>query len=226
MGVRVREKCRGSGVFWVFINHEGRRRSLKAGNRDVAEEVADRLRIKLKDNPDEVFVEREKAKPTFKAMSEQWLVKVNKTAKKSTVKRYGQVLNDYVLPVVGSKQVDEIRKADIADALEIAQDKRKSTSTLGLIRSCFAGPLELAAFREMIPANPAHGILRQMGIGRKSKDKNASAGKARFFTPEEVNLFLETCKKGWPEYHEFFLFLFMTGTRLGEALAITWKDIN
>jgi len=47
----------------------------------------------------------------------------------------------------------------------------------------------------MIPANPAHGIFRQMWIGRKSKDKNASAGKIRFFTPEEVNLFLETCEK-------------------------------
>jgi len=57
------------------------------------------------------------------------VVNVDKTAKKSTVKRCCQALNDYVLPVVGSKRVDEIRKADIADALEIAQDKRKSTST-------------------------------------------------------------------------------------------------
>ncbi len=32
MGVKVREKVQGSGVFWVFIHHHGKRVSLCANN--------------------------------------------------------------------------------------------------------------------------------------------------------------------------------------------------
>lgn len=227
MGIRVREKQKGSGEYWVFINHAGRRRSLKVGKLEVANEVADRLNIKLKDNPEELFREREKTKPAFKAISKQWLAKVKKKAKTTTVNRYNQLLTDYVLPAVGSKKVDQIRKADIADVIEAAQDRELSVSTLGLIRTCFSGPLDLATFREMIPANPANGIFKQMGISRKdSRKKNGQDKQVKFLTPEQVNFFLTTCQEGWPEYYEFFLFLFLTGTRLGEALAITWPDIE
>ena len=31
MGVKVREKPKGSGVYWVFINHGGTRESKKVG---------------------------------------------------------------------------------------------------------------------------------------------------------------------------------------------------
>lgn len=223
MGVRVREKKKGSGEYWVFINHNGRRRSLKVGKLDVANEVADQLQVKLKDNPDEIFKEREKPKPTFKVMSKQWLAKVVKAAKDSTIERYTQVLDSYVLPAAGLRRVDEIRKSTIADAIEEAQDEGLSVATLELIRTCFSGPLELAAFKELIPANPAHGILKQMGISRKNDKKRKAADRVKFMTPEQVNLFLTTCET---EYYEFFLFLFMTGTRLGEALAVTWPDIN
>ena len=45
MGVKIREKIKGSGVYWVFAAQDGRRRSWtwKAGKREVAEEVAKRL---------------------------------------------------------------------------------------------------------------------------------------------------------------------------------------
>ena len=33
MGVKVREKVEGSGVWWVFINHNGRRKSKKVAVR-------------------------------------------------------------------------------------------------------------------------------------------------------------------------------------------------
>lgn len=33
MGVRVREKPKGSGVWWVFVNHQHRRKARKVGDR-------------------------------------------------------------------------------------------------------------------------------------------------------------------------------------------------
>ena len=37
MGVKVREKERDSGIWWVFINHKGRRSSRQVGTKKAAE---------------------------------------------------------------------------------------------------------------------------------------------------------------------------------------------
>jgi integrase len=225
MGVKIREKIRGSGIYWVFAAQDGRRRSWKAGPLDVAKEVAKRITIKLTDDPDSVFKQREAPKPQFKRLAEEWIIKVGKRAKASTVERYEQILEDYVWPFVGTKRVNEIKRAHIADAIEAAQDKKLSVASLELIRTCFSGPLEIAAFREMIPANPVNGILKQMSISRTTEKKQTSGSNLKFLTPDQINLFLGVCGQHWPEYRHFFQFLFMTGTRLGEALAFTWDDI-
>ena len=48
MGVRVREKPPGSGTFWIFINHKGRRKSKKIGpDEGLANEVAQKIAAKL-----------------------------------------------------------------------------------------------------------------------------------------------------------------------------------
>lgn len=224
MGIKVREKQKGSGEFWIFINHEGRRKSVKVGSLAVAEEVAERLTAKLKFDPDAVFKEREAPKPAFKVLAKEWIKKLEKQGRKaSTLERYNQLLDDWVLPAVGSKKVDEIKKSHIADVLSKAHDEGLSVASLGNIRTCFSGPLEIAAFREMIPANPTYNILQQIGFSRKKDHKSKEI---RFFTPEESYYFLDTCQKEFPDYYAFFQLLFMTGLRLGEALAVTWQDVN
>ena len=40
MGVKVREKITGSGVWWVFVNHKGMRKSKKVGTEKLANEIA------------------------------------------------------------------------------------------------------------------------------------------------------------------------------------------
>ena len=47
MGVKVREKPKNSGVWWVFINHQGRRKAKKIGNKRAADEVAKKIEAKL-----------------------------------------------------------------------------------------------------------------------------------------------------------------------------------
>jgi hypothetical protein len=48
MAVMVREKISGSGIWWVFIHHDGKRRSKKIGDKKKALELAERIDIKLK----------------------------------------------------------------------------------------------------------------------------------------------------------------------------------
>ena len=48
MGVKVREKTKGSGIWWIFIDHRGRRKAKKIGkDRKVAESIAKKVEAKL-----------------------------------------------------------------------------------------------------------------------------------------------------------------------------------
>jgi hypothetical protein len=49
MGVRVREKPKGSGIYWIFINHKGRRKSKKIGDEKTANEVAKKIKSEVEE---------------------------------------------------------------------------------------------------------------------------------------------------------------------------------
>lgn len=73
MAVRVREKPKGSGEWWIFINHRGNRKSKKIDkDKKVALEVAEKIKAKLVLN--ELSIEKINSKcPTFKEYAEMWL---------------------------------------------------------------------------------------------------------------------------------------------------------
>ena len=47
MGVKVREKAQGSGVFWIFVNHNGQRTSRQVGSKKAAEQAKQQIEAKL-----------------------------------------------------------------------------------------------------------------------------------------------------------------------------------
>ncbi|MBW2198119.1 MAG: hypothetical protein JRF58_09780, partial [Deltaproteobacteria bacterium] len=73
MAVTVREKPKGSGQWWIFINHQGKRKSKKIGmDKRLAREVAEKIKAKLVLN--ELRIEKINSKcPTFKEYAEMWL---------------------------------------------------------------------------------------------------------------------------------------------------------
>ena len=56
MGVKVREKPLGSGIYWIFINHHGKRKSKKIGmDEKLAHEVAEKIKAKQSDRAETVL---------------------------------------------------------------------------------------------------------------------------------------------------------------------------
>ena len=47
MGVIVKEKVKGSGEWWIFIYHNGRKKTKKIGDYDLAENLAQKIRARL-----------------------------------------------------------------------------------------------------------------------------------------------------------------------------------
>jgi integrase len=72
VGVKVREKVKGSGEWWLFIDHHGKRKSKKIGSKKVAHEAAKALEAKLALGDLGVLDEETKT-PLFKEYAELWL---------------------------------------------------------------------------------------------------------------------------------------------------------
>jgi len=64
MGVKVREKVKGSGVWWVFISDKGERSFKQVGSEKAARKVADIIQARLKLGQDAVPKEKPAA-PTL-----------------------------------------------------------------------------------------------------------------------------------------------------------------
>lgn len=229
MGVTFRENPKGSGKYMVFVRHQNRRRSFAVpGGRVMAKQMVKDFEDVLRENPDSIFTKKKKERevPTFRKLAEEWLA--SHRGKESTLQRYESLLKAYVYPTIGQLRVDHIRRADCKMVITKARKRGDSRSQQGLIRTTMVGVLEEALDHEFITANPARRIL---GKGNVRRPKRPTP-----FTEDERNLFMEaTIKEDAREdnhrrtvrkWYPLFLFLFHSGCRLGEALAIEWKDVD
>ena len=107
MGVKVREKQKGSGVWWVFISHHGKRKAKRIGkDKSLAKTVAKKIEAKLVLG--EMDLEKaEPEVPTFGEVGRLWITQPHDW-KESTRDIYRSNLADYVYPTFGKTRVDQI----------------------------------------------------------------------------------------------------------------------
>jgi integrase len=222
MGVKVREKPPGSGVFWIFINHNGKRKAKKIGtDEDKANEVAEKIKAKLVLGEFNIKTRRRSTQLLFKNYGKTWLeVYIKSIRTQSTYERYEGVLRNHVYPALGNKPLDQIKRSDIKNLILTLHKKSLSKSSLELVRDVISGPMNYAIDEEIITANPVAGIFKQLKLERPRKLEKDPLNFS------EVDLFLATCQKHFADYYTFFLTAFRTGMRSGELLALEWRDID
>jgi len=121
MGVNIREKPTGSGIYWIFINHNGKRKSKKVGDKETAEEVAKKIRARLLLG--ELNVEKiNRIGKTFKEVADKWL-SLPHDWKESTRENYQFNLNKNIFPVFQNRRVDEIKRKELKFFLMIYLSK-------------------------------------------------------------------------------------------------------
>ena len=222
MGVKVRERPAGSGDYWIFIDHKGKRRAKKIGrDRKMAIEAARKVEAKLALG-DFGVLERKEPVSTFKDYAEEWLECFAKTAlKSSTCRGYRSILDKHLNPVFGRTPINEITRSHvkafiarkIKDGMTVSRIKRVKASLSGIFTHAFEDGL--------VQANPAAKLDRLLS----SKDRRRRK-KIDPYTAEELAIFLDAIKNHFPEHYTLFLTLARTGVRLGECLGLQWGDID
>lgn len=222
MGAKVRERPKGSGIYWVVIDHQGKRKSKKIGkNKTLANKIAQRIEAKLVLGELEMLDGNESPRPTFEKYANHWLEEYIKPLRRpSTYERYSGILNRHVFPTLGKRPINEIKRSEIRNLILKKNKAGLSRSMLCLIRDVISGAMGFAVEDELISGNPVSGILKRL---RLERDKRITVEP---MTEQEVDRFLETCFRHYRDFYEFFLCAFRTGMRLGELLGLKWSDID
>jgi integrase len=221
MGVKVRERPKDSGVWWIFIDHKGKRKAKRVGSEEAARKAAKLIEAKLTLG-DVGVANREKPKaPTFKEYAELWLRGyVKRLRRETTFERYAGILRQYVYPAIGKLAIDEVTRKDVRDLLLGLYNKGLSKGSVCLTRDVLSGPFAHAIDDEIIESNPVQGVVKRLQLTRNKTSEIEPLTRA------EVRLFLETCQEYRPDYYPLFLTAFRCGLRLGELLALQWGDTD
>ena len=224
MGVTVRQKQPGKGnPWWVFIHHQGKRRSKIVGDKKTADAVAARIRTKLKLGEFNML-EEENPCPLFKDYAEQWFKSHVKTfCKYSTMKGYEGCFTNHILPRFGPEPLDTIKRKDIKDLMCSKLGEGLTPGTVRNIKACLSGIFTSAVEDEIIVVNPAARLGKQINKMIKKQDPKQDINP---FTREEAQLFLKTAKWYCPRYYPAFMCALRTGVRLSELIGLKPGDID
>lgn len=117
---------------------------------------------------------------------------------------------------LGDKALRDITSEDIQDVLErLLTDKKYSTVNEYYMRLCVL--MRYATKHEYITTNPCNKVDLK-------KDPNLHKEEMVFWTEEQFNKFINNVDS--TIFHLLFSNQFYMGTRIGEALALQWKDLD
>ncbi len=217
MGVKVREKPKGSGVYWVFINHQGRRKSKRIGTDEgIALDVAEKIKAKLVLG--ELDVEKIKpSAPKFKQVAQMWL-KQPHDWKESTREGYQLNFNKHVFPAFKSVPVDKITRKSLKNFFNKLYASGLNVNTIRLVRAPFSGVLSYAVELEQINSNP----MRDVEL--KYKKKKFEIEPLNEIESQKVLDEAKIFQAG--KYYPPMLCALRTGMRIGEIIALQWRDLD
>jgi len=221
MGVTVREKIQGSDVWWIFINHKGKRASKKAGSKKAAKESAAKIEREIALERFNLRTAQVERVPTFEEYAEKWLSGyVAANLKPATYCSYKCVLENHLLPAFGEQPMNAITREAVKEFLYQKKGTGLSARSVELIGVTLGVIFNHAKEDGIVTVNPAE------RIGRVIKVEKGKRHVADFLTVDELGVFLRTAKKHYPRFYPAFALATLTGMRRGEVAALQWDDLD
>jgi integrase len=145
---------------------------------------------------------------------EEWKPQVVPTLKYSTQKHYEYVIETHLLPAFGDLQLRLVSREVIQNLLLLKLKQALSWKTVKHIRTVFGTILGTAEVWGYIEGNP---------VPKTRLPRRGPRPERKVLTPEQLRALLEalpepSCSLVW--------LLVLTGLRIGELLALRWRDID
>jgi len=246
MGVKVREKVKDSGIWWLFINHKGKRASRQIGTRKAAEKVKEQIEARLKLGQDAL----PKEKASVQTLGEYWegfeATYLTAGVTEGTVHSYRKTFRNHVLPALGSIRLDELTR-DKVKAFVASLTQKRYTRTVKVETRDAIGNVRIESKQMERPLAKAsiHIIVAELTavlnhakedgiitvnpsgrLGRLYKQAPVLHEEIQRLTHQEVPIFLDASQRYFPEYSALFLAAIHTGMRSGKLAALKWEDVD
>ncbi len=209
MGVRVRFQ---RGAWWIFINHQGKRRAKRIGDRDAALKVAAAARERLARGDLRIGPTNDE---TLEAYAGVWVRGLTGNLKASTVGFYQANLDRYILPVLGRRPVGTPNRADCRMLVAALRAKGLKLNTVKGIARTLSTLLSQAVEDEKLPANPA------LRLGKYLRPGDEAETAIQPLSAAEVAHLVAVAERHYPRWHPWTLCA-LARLRLGELLALQW----
>jgi len=201
---------------WVvdYRDTEGHRRWVTVeGNRDDAEQVLGKI-INGGKRP----VNR---KATFTEWAEQWLeTEAKARLKRSTFLEYEAALDNHLVPFFGKKRFCKVERRDVIGFIERKKTEGLSRSTIKNLIAPLRAMYYDAAVENGSTFNPA------VKLGKYFPQNDPTKEIPKPLNREEIQHLLAIVRKKMPHWYPMILCAARTGMRLGEIVALRWRQID
>jgi integrase len=143
-----------------------------------------------------------------------WLPEVLPTVKYSTTKYYRYMLRVHLYPTIGDVQLRLISRDVVQNLLNAKLHSGLSWKTVKHLRTVFGTVMGAAEIAELIPNNP----VRKTRPPRKGLVKERAV-----IAPEKIRELLDALPEPSRSLAQL---LVLTGMRIGELLALRWRDVD
>lgn len=156
---------------------------------------------------------------TYNDIYNLWVVHYEKTVEESTFIKTIRIFKNHILPTLGEYKIDKLNVELCQRAVDEWAEKLKNFK---MVKAYASKIVEFAIKRDYTKSNPF--TLIELP---KKRVQNVQEKFENFYTKDELIEFL-SCLEKEDNYKAFAFFrlLSYTGMRKGEALALTWKDID
>ncbi|MDO4679736.1 MAG: site-specific integrase [Aerococcus sp.] len=160
-----------------------------------------------------------RSRKTFKDIYDEWLEVYRLDVRSSTLKTIEEYFQIHLLPALGHYPINKI---PIHVLQQLANDLNERYISGKAVFNYASRVLKYAVMIGYIHENPCNRVIRP----KRTKAQHLNRSKY-FYTREELKSFLEALKNDNDSlWFMYFHLLSYTGARRGEALALTWQDVN
>ena len=207
-----------------FRDHDGVTRKVKRTGKTAAL-AKTRLREDLRDRAQQGSASGLTGDTRFRVVAEEWMAGVVLLVQQgnrspNTAQIYRLNLDTHVLPGIGELRVREVTVPRLDRFIQTLL-LHNGTATAKLARTVISGVMGLAVRHGAVNANPARDIGRINSTPRRPPRALTTDERQRWIA--RLNESEDARRKELPDFCEWML---GTGVRIGEALAVSWEEIN
>lgn len=160
-----------------------------------------------------------KCMDTYLDIYNLWVEQYKNTVKESTLVKTKTIFKNHILPILGSYRIEKLNVQLCQKAVNTWFKKLKK---FRMVKAYASKVFDYAMTLGVITSNPLKLVTMPVSIEAPLEEE-----KVNYYTKEELIHFLECLQKedNFKSYALFRLLAF-SGMRKGEALALTWNDID